>query len=137
VINERVLVDTGPLVAILRKNDAHHAVCAEQAKNLTHTMVTCWPVLVEAAWLLGQARVLMRMIASGKLICLDLDQSSFAWIDSYSERYADLKPQLADMALVYLAEREGISRIFTLDRRDFAVYRTSAGKALELLPALL
>ena len=50
------------------------------------------------------------------------------------EKYADLHPQLADVSLLYLAEREGISTIFTLDRRDFSVYRTKAGKPYKLLP---
>ena len=38
------------------------------------------------------------------------------------KRYQDIRPQLADAALVYLAGREGIDTIFTLDRRDFGVY---------------
>jgi predicted nucleic acid-binding protein len=50
------------------------------------------------------------------------------------ERYATLGAQLADAALVFIAEREGIETVFTLDRRDFTVYRTSDGRALTLVP---
>ena len=45
-----------------------------------------------------------------------------------------LNAQLADAALVYLAEREGLDTVFTLDRRDFSVYRFSRNRSFHLLP---
>jgi hypothetical protein len=111
--------------------------CVEQVKDLTATLVTCWPVLVEAAWLLGQAGPLMQMAVQGKLACLELDAQSFPWIDQYASKYSNLRPQLADMALAYLAERENIRYIFTLDRRDILVYKRSNGRPFELLPSAL
>jgi predicted nucleic acid-binding protein len=137
VITSSVLLYTGPLVALLRPDDQHHHVCVEQSKDLLRTMITCWPVLTEAAWLLGDSRTLMQMLARGKLICLDLDERAPEWMDRYASQYATLRPQLADIALMYLAERERISHVFTLDRRDFNVYRTSAGAPLQLLPESL
>jgi predicted nucleic acid-binding protein len=50
------------------------------------------------------------------------------------ERYATIRAQLADAALMFIAEREAIDTVFTLDRRDFAVYRTSDGQALTIVP---
>ena len=50
------------------------------------------------------------------------------------KQYEDIRPQLADAALVYLAGREGIDTIFTLDRRDFAVYRSTHNRAFRILP---
>jgi predicted nucleic acid-binding protein len=44
------------------------------------------------------------------------------------------RPQLADAALVYLAARERIDNIFTLDRRDFLIYRTGRRRAFRILP---
>src|SRR6266436_9982166 len=38
-------------------------------------------------------------------------------------KYRDLPMDLADAALVRVAERERIRRVFTVDRRDFEVYR--------------
>jgi predicted nucleic acid-binding protein len=43
---------------------------------------------------------------------------------------------LADAALVRVAEREGVHRIFTLDRRDFSVYRPKGVGRFNILPAL-
>jgi uncharacterized protein len=134
VITEPVLVDAGPLVALLHKRDAHHEKCVEQSRQLAQTMLTCWPVLTEAAWLLRGVRPLLQMIESGKLVCLDLDGKAAGKIHRTAEKYSSLRPQLADLALVYLAEREKIDRIFTLDRRDFSVYRQVNGKPFQLLP---
>jgi predicted nucleic acid-binding protein len=53
---------------------------------------------------------------------------------AFRGRYQNLKPDLADAALAYLAEREDITTVFTLDRRDFATYRRQDGRAFDLLP---
>jgi predicted nucleic acid-binding protein len=50
------------------------------------------------------------------------------------KEYEDIRPQLADAALVYLAEREGIDTIFTLDRRDFGVYRSARKRPFRIVP---
>jgi predicted nucleic acid-binding protein len=48
--------------------------------------------------------------------------------------YQHIQPQLADAALVYLADREGIDTIFTLDRRDFFVYRSLGKRPFRIVP---
>lgn len=37
--------------------------------------------------------------------------------------------------MVYLAEREGIDTVFTLERRDFSVYKLAGNRSLRLLPS--
>lgn len=71
---------------------------------------------------------------SGLLAILNLDAADAAAIAIVMKRFRKLKPQLADAALVHLAQREKIDTIFTLDRRDFRVYRTRSNRALKLLP---
>jgi hypothetical protein len=51
-----------------------------------------------------------------------------------NRRTARIRPQLADAALVYLAGREGIDTIFTLDRRDFSIYRATRGRSFRIIP---
>ena len=136
MIDQPVLVDTGPLVALLRESDQYHAICVEQARHLTRAMLTCWPVMTEAAWLLRDVRPLLRMLQSGQLVCVELDAAATEWLENFAARYANLKPQLADLALAYLAEQRSL-RIFTLDRRDFLVYRTADGKPFQILPESL
>lgn len=52
------------------------------------------------------------------------------------KRYSGMPPKLADAALVYLAEREGIHTIFTLDRRDFSIYRFGRNRKFRLIPEI-
>jgi hypothetical protein len=49
-------------------------------------------------------------------------------------KYADLPMDFADATLVHVANREGIRQIFTLDHRDFAVYRLKRGRVLKIIP---
>ena len=55
------------------------------------------------------------------------------WRGFYTQ-YADQSPQLADASLVYVAETLRIDAVFTLDQRDFSIYRTSDGRVLRIVP---
>lgn len=136
---QRVLVDTGPLVALLSAADNHHAACVEQLKALQPPLLTCWPVLTEAAWLLRRqpeaVQRLLRSVDGGLLRILELEEHAVDWIAGFMQRYQDAGAQLADASLVYLAQREGIATVFTLDRRDFSIYRLTGGRRFILLPA--
>lgn len=133
-----ILVDTGPLVAITSARDQHHQLCVEQLRRLQPPLLTCWPVITEAAWLLrhhGPAvERLLESFEVGLLRLLILDEKAVRWLANFLLRYRKMGAQIADGALVYLAEREGIDTVFTLDRRDFLVYRLSNGRSLRILP---
>ena len=134
----RVLVDAGPLVALVSARDQHHQTCKEFLDSLRPPLITFWPALTEAAWLLrNRSRALFKLLeccAGGLFLPLELDPEAPAWIAAFLRRYERLEAQLADAALVYLAEREKIDTVFTFDRRDFSVYRLSSGRSLKLLP---
>jgi uncharacterized protein len=135
----RILVDTGPLVAILARDDQFHDACVEALHTLSPPLYTCWPVLTEAAWLLrSHPDSIQRLLSSlngAFLRLLPLDESDAQAVAGIMERYHKLKPQLADATLIHMAERDGIDTIFTVDHRDFSVYRVS-GKPLQLIPRL-
>ena len=134
----RVLVDTGPLVAIASRRDNYHQVYVEQLQLLTPPLFTCWPVMTEAAWLLRNEPLaiqrLLKSAATGLVKILELDGKTPGWLANFLRRYRKLGAQAADGCLVYLAERENIDTIFTLDRRDFSVYRFKRNKRFQLLP---
>ena len=133
-----ILVDTGPLVAILRAEDQYHELCVKTLTQLRDPLLSCWPVITEAAWLLQRhPRAIERLLLGSDGSFLELAHLSGTEAVPISEilnRYAGLRPQLADASLVYLAERENINTIFTLDRRDFAVYRTARKRAFRIIP---
>jgi predicted nucleic acid-binding protein len=101
-------------------------------------LLTCWPVLTEAAWLLRREpegmRVIERLVSCGAIQLVELDAQALTRAVAFIERYSSLGAQLADAALMFLAERERIDTVFTLDRRDFLIYRTSDGRALTVVP---
>jgi uncharacterized protein len=134
-------VDAGPIVAILSRPDAYHEACVRVMNALTDPLFSCWPVIAEAAWILrhtpSAVQQMMRSIGDdGLLELLPLTGAEGKAIAAVMRRYSDLHPQLADAALVHLANREGIDTVFTLDRRDFSVYRYGQKRAFRILPEL-
>ncbi len=133
-----VLVDTGPLVAILRAEDQYHDLCVRTLTQIRDPLLSCWPVITEAAWLLRRhpwaVEKLLLGSAGSFLELAHLSGAEAVPIAEILNRYAGLRPQLADATLVYLAERENVHTIFTLDRRDFSVYRTARKRAFRIIP---
>lgn len=134
----RVLVDSGPLVAILSPSDSHHEACLGALPKMPRPLLTCWPVITEVCWILQRhpqsVRELLKRVGTGFLNLLPLRGEEGAAISETMEAYEDLRPDFADACLVYLSHREQITTIFTLDRRDFSVYRRSGKKHFQILP---
>ena len=68
---------------------------------------------------------------------LPLDDGFLPWLDRFLGRFADREPQVADAALVFIAERTNRLTVFTLDRADFCVFRLNDGRPLVLYPTSL
>src|ERR1700690_2609372 len=136
----RALADTGPLVAILSRRDEHHRTCVEALHDLPGPLFTCWPVITEAAWLLRRdpaaVHQLLHSLDTGFLELLPLTTADAKPIAAILKKYRDIRIQLADATLVHLATRDGLDTIFTLDQRDFSVYRLQKGRAFRILPEL-
>jgi predicted nucleic acid-binding protein len=131
-------VDTGPIVAILASSDEHHGACIEQLRKIKGPMLTCWPVITEAAWLLRAhppaVELLLSSFRGQPFELASLGESDLSGMAAILAKYKDMRIQLADAALVHLANREEIETIFTLDRRDFNLFRLSRGRKLRLIP---
>lgn len=127
-----ILIDTGPLVAAFRRSEAHHDACRRKIVTLTGPVATLLPVLTEAFYLLGPGRSaadsLRAMLLGGALkVHLPAAREIERTFD-LMEEYADLPMDFADASLIAAAETLGTLKIFTLDKRDFAVYRIRRGK---------
>jgi uncharacterized protein len=137
---ERVLIDTGPIVALHSEDDEHHERCRQTLRALTPPLFTCWPVLTEAAWLLRtRPRTLARLFDGfdgGFYALLPLSADDLPPISAMMKRYESARLQLADAALAHLAERENIRTVFTTDRRDFSIIRLKRNRALKLIPGV-
>lgn len=122
-----ILVDAGPLVALVDADDQFHKKCVATLKVLREPLVTVWPPVTEAMYLLGDLpkaqEALWEMLARGVLQFLPLDLTDVPRMRELMSKYSDRPMDLADAAIVRVAEREGIRKIFTVDRKDFSVYR--------------
>jgi uncharacterized protein len=133
-----VLVDAGPLIALIHKDDAHHARCVSAFQSLTEPLATVWPAFTEAMYLLSFSRnaqeALWEMVEREVVELLALEARDLSRMRELMKKYCDLPMDLADAALVAVGEREKIRRILTLDRRDFEVYRPAKLGRFIILP---
>ncbi len=84
---------------------------------------------------LSKAReALLQMFHRGALRLLPLDATDLPRINELMLQYSDMRMDFADAALIRVAEREGIRTIFTVDRRDFSVYRLHGRIRPTLIP---
>jgi predicted nucleic acid-binding protein len=125
-------------VALLNADDQHHSYCVAAAKTLAVPLLTIWPVITEAAYLLrvrpDAVDALIAQLIMGKLRLAELSSRDADSIRSIIARYADQDVGLTDAAILHVAQRDGIRRIFTTDRRHFSVFQTRSGKWLDILP---
>ena len=131
-----VLADTGPLVAALRKRDAHHAWTRAQLGACAAPLVTCEAVLSEAFFLLqgvsGGRDALAAMIDRGLLeVRFDFQDEREATL-RLLRKYADTPMDFADACLVRMSELHRQSQVFTLDR-DFSAYRRNGRERIPLI----
>ncbi len=134
-----ILVDAGPMVALIHADDHHHERCKEVLRSLKEPMATVWPPVTEAMYLLGFSpeaqQALWELIERSGILVLALDLDDVPPIRELMMKYKDLPMDFADAALVRVSEREKIRRIFTLDRRDFSVSRPAGLGSFDIVPA--
>jgi predicted nucleic acid-binding protein len=114
------------MVALVDASDQHHRSSVSTFRSVREPLGTVWPALTEAMYLLldlpqGQDAV-WEMLERRVFRILALDQDDVPRIRELMAKYADRPMDLADAALVRVAERDGLDTIFTIDR-DFEVYR--------------
>jgi predicted nucleic acid-binding protein len=131
-----VLVDTGPLVALLNKRDHYHRWVREQMPLLRPPMHTCEAVLAEAFHLLRnlpKARTaILEMIRDGALLLPFLLREHTQRVLDLLQRYASVPMSLTDACLVRMSELESDCVVFTLDS-DFHIYRRHKQEKIPLV----
>lgn len=134
------LIDTSLVVAALDRSDPAHgravaALAAERAPILVPVVT-----LPEVAYLVeerhGAARsaAVVTRIVHGPWAIVGLEAIDLARAAELMTRYADAAIGFVDAAVAALAERLGVSRIYTLDRRDFSMVQPRHMEAFEVLP---
>ena len=132
------LTDTGPLVALIDKDDAYHAACTGFVLELPPPRVTPWPCFTEAMHLLNRAgsrpaqEKLWVYVSIGALK-IHASSEEQTRMRELMARYGNVPMDLADAALVAAAEVLDARRVFSIDS-DFYIYRLADGTSLEVVP---
>jgi len=131
-----VLIDSGAIVAALRKRDEHHEWARAQLDALTQPCLTCEAVISESFFLLKSA------VVGKQSLCSLLERGIIAVGFSFEmhadktmhllRRYHDLPMSFADACMVRMAEMHKQAVVFTTDS-DFEIYRKNGGQAIPLL----
>ena len=134
-----MLVDDGPLVALIDRADPSHDACVATLKTLRDPLVTVWPAFTEAMYLLGRSwqgqKALWSRLETEALALAPLDEIDAPRMREWMDKYRDLPMDLADAALVRVAERDALTQIFTLDRKHFSVYRPGRRRRFSVVPS--
>ncbi len=132
------LIDTGAILALLDRRDRWHLSCTETFQQLRLPLATSEAVLTKLFHLVGDSRHEMeaawRLVRSGAIVLASIENAELPAIHALMLRYADCPMDFADATLVYLAKREGLASVFTVDHSDFDTYRIDGRRRFRVLP---
>ncbi|MBI2946702.1 MAG: hypothetical protein HYY23_03590 [Verrucomicrobia bacterium] len=129
----KLIADTGLVVAFLNRRDAHHAWAVNLVSESDFPILTCEPVLTEAAWHLQDSERMMLMVSDDILRpALDCRDEAGALLDLV-RRYKDRAPDFCDLCVVRMSELFSRHTVATVDRRDFSIYRRFGRSAIPFL----
>lgn len=131
-----VLLDTGPIVAMLDRSERRHHECAELATQLEAPLITCEAVIAEACFLLrgirGAPEAVLENVERGIFLVPYHISGRAGKLARLMKKYADRPMDFADACLVDMAGELGTGKILTLDS-DFRIYRWGRNRVFELL----
>ena len=131
-----MIVDTGPVVALLNARDRHHDWAVAQWREIEPPLLTCESVISEACFLLAQTQAggtpVIEMLARQALDAVFRLSDEARHVRALMQKYADVPMSMADACLVRMAETIPQSTIFTLDD-DFRRYRRHGRQVIPLL----
>lgn len=129
----RHILDAGPLIAALNRHDQHHAWACQLLESLGGPFYSCPEALAEAAAMTGLPSAIVEMVQCGDVV-LDFNLAEHtARILALLTKYADRSIDLADACIVRMTELMPDSRVLTVDRADFSVYRRHGRERIPFL----
>src|SRR5204862_3357536 len=114
------ILDAGPLIALLNRDDRHHRWARESLARLGGPFHTCPEAMAKAAAMTGQPAAIVEMIHAGEIVlAFDLTGQAPSVL-ALLKKYADQQMDLADACIVRMSELTRDGRVITLDRADFS-----------------
>ena len=129
----KAIADTGFLVAFGNRKDRHHQWAVGIAEGVTEPLLTCEAVLAETAFHLGSSALVLALLRDGLVRSAFVLSEHVSRLAELAARYADRKPDLADLCLIRLSELHPRRPVITTDLADFRVYRRGRREAIPLI----
>ncbi len=133
---DKILIDSGPLIALFDSSDKYHQKTVEFIKSSRFLLITSIASIAETLHLLDFNRNaqldFIEWVSRGGVEIANIINPDFQRIKKLTEKYSDLPMDFADSCLVFLAEKMGINTIATIDR-DFSIYRIKGEKAFKTI----
>ncbi|MGA2267690.1 MAG: PIN domain-containing protein [Bryobacteraceae bacterium] len=129
----KAIADTGFLVAFGNRNDYHHEWAVGIAERVTEPLLTCEAVLAETAFHLGSSALVLAFLRDGLARSALVLTEHVSRLAELAVRYADRKPDLADLCLICLSELHPRYPVITTDLADFRVYRRGRREVIPLI----
>lgn len=127
------IADTGLLVAMARANDQYNEWASEIGVQIDWPALTCEAVLAETSFQLQSCEPVLGMLRDG-VIQLAFDcESNLEHLHDLAQRYADRKPDLADLCLIRMSELFPRHTVVTVDEEDFRIYRRNKREMIPIL----
>lgn len=131
-----VIVDTGPLVALLNHRDRRHEWARDVLDTIEPPLLTCESVLSEACFLLqrvpGGTGAALELVDRGVLEIRFALAEEWSIIRQMMDKYADVPMSLADACLARMAEIHRHCRVLTFDE-VFRIYRINRRQRIPIL----
>lgn len=133
---KRVLIDSGPLIALFDASDKYHQASVDFIKNNPCQLITTLASITETLHLLDFNRNaqadFLTWANAGAIVLEPITLDDLLRIKTLIIKYSDLPMDFADACLVFLGEKLNINQIATIDR-DFDVYRLQGKKPFTTL----
>ena len=130
---QKTIIDSGPIIALFDRSDKYHHQVLDFLKLFQGELITSWAVITEVSHMLDfnlQVQIdFLKWIEKGGIEVYDISQDEISDIRVMMEKYLDIPMDLADATLMYIANRENIKNIVSIDS-DFDIYRTLKKQSL-------
>jgi predicted nucleic acid-binding protein len=132
-----ILLDTGPLVAVLDRGDPQHEACVQLWHDVADRCLTTEAVVTEATHLIGRAGgspLPLDLLLAARVPIVSIEHGGHEQAVRLMRRYGTLPMDYTDATLVIVADAVGLSTVFTLDRKGFQIYRRGDGTSFTIVP---
>ena len=127
------IADTGFLVGFANRNDRFHGWSVGIAEQISSPLFSCEAVLAETAFHLGDSSIVFDMLRSGLVAISFAAIDHLAQLEMLATRYADRRPDFADLCLIRMSELHPKLPVITVDREDFRVYRRNKRETIPII----